>query len=267
MSNIQDAIDDINYNYKFPSLNKLIKLIESKYTFPKNEIIKTIKGDINTQLMQPHRKPKATGHITSLAINELMQLDIFDMQRYKHDNKEGDITYPYMLVLIDVFSRYAYVEPLQDKTQQIVLDTFKKLVNKVMAKQKPNKVLKTKQKSYSIHVILSDNEGSFQSNIFEKYLDDNNILLTPNAKQDHRALSIIDNFAKRIKTILTKTFLVSKNKRWLDKIDNIINIYNNTPHIALEGLTPSQALKPENDNKITQINLQKKKNKLKEHLT
>ena len=43
MSNIQDAIDDINYNYNFPSLNKLIKLIESKYTFPKDEIIKTIK--------------------------------------------------------------------------------------------------------------------------------------------------------------------------------------------------------------------------------
>ena len=182
MSNIQDAINDINYNYNFPSLNKLIKLIESKYTFPKDEIIKTVKGDINTQLMQPRIKPKATGHITSLAVNELMQLDIFDMQRYKHDNKEGDITYPYMLVLIDVFSRYAYVEPLQDKTQQIVLDTFKKLVNKVMAKQKPNKVLKTKQKSYSIHVILSDNEGSFQSNIFEKYLDDNNIVLSMNVK-------------------------------------------------------------------------------------
>ena len=37
MSNIQDAINDINYNYNFPSLNKLIKLIESKYTFSKDE--------------------------------------------------------------------------------------------------------------------------------------------------------------------------------------------------------------------------------------
>ena len=86
MSNIQDAINDINYNYNFPSLNKLIKLIESKYTFSKDEIIKTVKGNINTQLMQPRIKPKATGHITSLAVNELMQLDIFDMQRYKNDN-------------------------------------------------------------------------------------------------------------------------------------------------------------------------------------
>jgi hypothetical protein len=57
----------------------------------------------------------------------------------------------------------------------VVLDTFKKLVDKVMTEQKPNKILKEKTKSYSIHQILSDNEGSFQSNIFEKYLDDNKI--------------------------------------------------------------------------------------------
>ena len=82
--------------------------------------------------MQPRIKPKAIGHITSLAVNELMQLDIFDMGRYKEDNIDEGITYPYMLVLIDVFSRYSYAEPLQDKSQGVVLDTFKKLVDKVM---------------------------------------------------------------------------------------------------------------------------------------
>jgi hypothetical protein len=163
--------------------------------------------------MQPRIKPKATGHITSLAVNELMQLDIFDMQRYKEDNIEGNITYPYILVLIHVFSRFAYVLPLKDKSQGVVLDTFKRLVDKVMAEQKPNKVLKEKTKSYSIHQILSDNEGSFQSNIFEKYLDDNNMVLTMNAKQDHRTLGIIDSMARRIKTILTKTCLITKNHR------------------------------------------------------
>ena len=258
MSNIQDAINDINYNYNFPGLNKLIKLVQSKYIFSRDEIIKTVKGDINTQIMKPRKIPKATGHITSLAVNELMQLDIFDMGRYKEDNIDEGITYPYMLVLIDVFSRYAYALPLQDKSQDVVLDTFKKLVDKVMQKQTPNKKIKEKTKSHSIHLILSDNEGSFQSNIFEKYLDDNSMVLTPNAKQDHRALGIIDNFAKRIKTILTKTFLVSKNQRWVNKIQRIIDIYNNTPHIALDGLTPQQALNPQNFNKIVKINIRKK---------
>ena len=119
-------------------------------------------------------------------------------------------------------------------------------------------MLKQKTKSYSIHQILSDNEGSFQSNIFEKYLDDNSMVLTMNAKQDHRTLGIIDNCSKRIKTILTKTFLVSNDKRWLDQIQNIINIYNNTAHMSLDGLTPKQALKPENFHKVVRINMRKK---------
>ena len=127
-----------------------------------------------------------------------------------------------------------------------------------MAKQAPNKVLKGKTKSHSIHQILSDNEGSFQSNIFDKYLEDNNMILTMNAKQDHRVLGIIDNFAKRIKTILSKTFLVNKNKRWIDKIDNVVNIYNNTPHLAIDGLTPSQALKPAHFDKVVKLNIIKK---------
>ena len=83
------------------------------------------------------------------------------------------------------------------------------------------------------------------------------MVLTPNAKQDHRALGVIDSMARRIKTILTKTILVSKNQRWIDKIQNIINIYNNTAHMSLDGLTPAQALKPQNFNKIVRINMLK----------
>ena len=60
------------------------------------------------------------------------------------------------------------------------------------------------------------------------------------------------------KNNINKTFLVNRNHRWLDKIANIVHIYNNTPHISLDGLTPSQALKPQNFNKIVRINMLKK---------
>ena len=258
--NIKDAIDEINKNYNFPGLAKLIKLVQSKYPFSKDEIIKAVKGDVNTQLMIPRTPPKVQGHITSLAVNELMELDIFDMQKYKTNNIINKVIYPYMLVLIDVFSRFAYIEPLENKTAEAVLDTFKKLVNKVMSKQSPSKVLKEKTKSYSIHQIISDNEGSFQSNIMDKYLEDNNIILTMNAHKDHRVLGIIDNFAKRLKTILTKTFLFNKSTRWVDIIDNIINIYNKTPHDALDGLSPYQAMRPEHFNEVVKMNIDKMEN-------
>jgi len=91
------------------------------------------------------------------------------------------------------------------------------------------------------HLLFLVNKNVFDNIVFILRAK---LSIAPNAKQDHRALGIIDNLAKRIKTILTKTFLVNKNQRWIDKIQNIINIYNNTSHISLDGLTPTQALKP-----------------------
>ena len=257
---IKTAINEINKEYNFPGLNRLINLIQSKYDFSKEEIIKNIKTDSNTQLVAPRTVPKIGGHITSLAVNELMELDIFDLQRFKKTNITNKKIYPYMLVIIDVFSRYVYLEPLEDKTDIVVLDTFKKLFNKIMDKQKPFKQLKEKTKSYSIHQIISDNEGSFQSKIFEKFLDDNNIILTMNASNDHKVLGIIDNLSKRLKEILKKTFLLNKSTNWINHIDNIIKIYNNTKHSSLNGLTPEQAMKPEHFNIIQKINIDKMEN-------
>ena len=264
MSNINDAINEINKKHNFPSLNNLINLIQSKYPFSKNDIIKAVKSDVNTQIMQPRIKPnnKILGHITSLAPNERMEMDIFDKQRYKKNNIINKKIYSYMLVLIDVFSRFVYIEPLESKLQEPVLEAFKKLVHKVMSKQSPSKVLKEKTKSYAIHQLITDNEGSSQSNIVDKYLEDNNIILTMNAIHDHRVLGIIDNFAKRVKTILTKTFLINKSTRWLDIIDGIVDIYNKTSNAALDGLSPYQAMRPEHFNEVVKMNIDKMENNL-----
>ncbi len=253
MQDLKNAINEINKNNNFPSQAKLIKLVQ-ELGYPKDDIIKAIKTDVNTQLTTSRKQPKFMGHVIALAPFEKMQMDIFDFQKFKQSNKVGNITYPYMLVLIDIFSRFAYVEPLENKTANTVLNTFKKLVDKV---EKPTEVKKGKNKSDKIRIIISDNEGSFQSNIFEKFLDERNIVLSMNALNDHRVLGIIDNFAGRIKTILTKNFLFNKSTRWLDIIDNIINIYNNTEHTALNNLTPTQAKQPQHFEQVVKINLDK----------
>ncbi len=254
---INDAINEINTNYNYPGLNKLIKLVQSKYKFSKEDIIKNVKNNTNSQLVAPKLSDKSQGHITSLAPNELMQMDLFDLQRFRKSNIINNKTFLYIYVIIDVFSRYCYAIPLENKTDTVVLEAFEKLYNKIMEKQKPSKVLKEKTKSYSIHQIISDNEGSFNSNIFQDFLVEKNIILTINASNDHHVMGIIDNMALRLKNILKKTFLFNKTTRWVDIIDNIIKIYNNTPHSALNGLTPEQALLPENYITVQQINLNK----------
>ena len=165
-------------------------------------------------------------------------MDIFDLSRYadKNDN------YRYILVCIDVFSRRAYVEKLKDKTPEEVSRAFDEILKR--ARDKPRS-------------ILSDQEGSFLSKLFEAKLDSYKIPLNTNATGDHHALGIIDNFAKRIKAILTATFLKYNTTRWIDDIQRIVSHYNDTQHSALEHLTPNQAMNKENEARIENLNVVK----------
>jgi hypothetical protein len=76
-------------------------------------------------------------------------------------------------------------------------------------------------------------------------LDDNNCIHDTVPIGDHKALRIIDRWARTLKTILTKVFLENGNTRWSDELDTIVNKYDNTPHDTLEDHTPNEALKDE----------------------
>ena len=76
---------------------------------------------------------------------------------------------------------------------------------------------------------------------------------------DHHALGIIDNFSKRLNFIFSKKFKKHKNTRWINKLDGVIKIYNNTAHSSLGGLTPNEATKEEHIAKLVEINRVKRK--------
>ena len=66
--------------------------------------------------------------------------------------------------------------------------------------------------------------------------------------------------SQNTQTTLTKIFLVNKSTKWINIVDDIINIYNSKPHTALEGLSPYQAMRPEHFNEVVKINLDKMNN-------
>ena len=162
----------------------------------------------------------------------------FDLYRYRHFNRD----YKYLLVAVDVFSRRAFAQPLLNNDSNTVKEAFMKMTRT------------TKPRS-----IISDHEAAFLSNEFSNYLDKLQIPLNINALGDHHALGIIDNFAKRIKTILTAMFLKNDNTNWIKYIDNIIQHYNRSSHEALNGLSPNDATQEANKAKILEINVNKNK--------
>ena len=182
---------------------------------------------------------KQLGHITSFTYKQNAQMDIFDISKYSKTNKN----YKYLLVLIDVFTREVFLRPLKNKNIDDVIISL----NDIFSDYKP-------------HVISSDSDSTFLSKQIQDIFDEHNIYHdVVIARDDHRALGIIDRFALTIKTTLSKLFLRNDNTNWIDYIYKIVDKYNNTPHSSIANLTPKEATDPKYQADIGMINSYKAK--------
>ena len=239
--NTEAAIKALYEDNNYPGFHRLLKIVKlNAPTIPKEQVKTFYDKQTAKQLMAKKTKPDASGHIVAFVAHENWQLDIFDMQRYQKSN-DG---VKYMLVAVDVFSRKAFVEPMHAKDGVTCARALEDMVNRTGVKPRS---------------ILSDNESAFMTESFQLVLDKHRIALSQNVVGDHHALGIIDSFARRIKTILNTYFLTEQTTNWVDVIQQVIDRYNRTIHIALDGLSPNEATKKENHQKIQEINFEKSK--------
>ena len=66
-------------------------------------------------------------------------MDLIDIQQFKKHNRG----YAYIMVAIDVFSRFAFTQPLKNKTGEAINEAFKTMTMKVL----PCTFRQTKEKS------------------------------------------------------------------------------------------------------------------------
>jgi hypothetical protein len=111
---------------------------------------------------------------------------------------------------------------------------------------------------------MSDSDSAFRGDNrdedqnFQKILSNNNAVLEPVKLNDHHALGVIDIFAKNLKRVLSKEFLENKSTEWVSILPKIIEQYNNTPHTALDNITPNQAISdPKKREHVMHLNIVK----------
>ena len=231
---MEDFLTNLYIENNYPAKAKLLQL--AKQTRPEikaKDVNDFLDALMSYQLLKETKNRKShLGHIVAFRVNEIWQIDIYDLSRYDKSNKG----YNYMFSTVDVFSRFAYIVPLKNKD----IDSTTKALEEILSYNKS-----------SPDLIMSDNDSSFLGDKFQKLLVKYNIHHDANAIGDHNALGIVDNMAKRIKRILTAQFLHTQNKNWIDNIQNIIINYNISPHRSLDGLSPTDAMSEDKD--ITQF--------------
>lgn len=168
--------------------------------------------------------------VISLFVNQIYCSDLIDLQKLSRFNRGQK----WLCVVLDIFSRYLYGFPLPNKTAASVKKGFQDFFQK-------NKVKPL--------LLQTDFGNEYYGKEFREYLK------TMNIKHYSVYTKLKASVCERVNlTILKKLhryFTFAKTKNWIDVIQQLINAYNNEKHRSL-GMTPTQARKKENHEKVQQ---------------
>ena len=133
-------------------------------------------------------------------------VDLADMQLISKHNKG----IRYLLYVIDLFSKYAWVVPLRDKKGVSIVNAFQIIFKK--SNRKPNK-------------IWVDQGSAFYNNVFKKFLKGNGISMYSTFNEGKSVLA--ERFIRTLKNkIYNYMTAISKNV-YFDVLDDIVDEYNN----------------------------------------
>ena len=114
---------------------------------------------INEIYSKAPRKSYLTNKTDVYHIHDNWSLDILDLKDYAPENNRR---YRYVLVIIHNFSKFAWTVPLKNKNAETIRDSSENIL--ISSKRKPN-------------VIESDTGRDFYNNVFQDFLNKNNIKL------------------------------------------------------------------------------------------
>lgn len=162
-----------------------------------------------------HRFPRRIYNVRN--IDDFWEADLVDLRAIK-DYNDG---YVYILVVIDVLSKFAWVQPLRDKTAVTVAKAF-------------NVILSKKNSNGRSPVCLQTDKGKeFVGTAFQALLKKKNIQFRVARNPDIKA-AIVERFNRTLKERMWRYFTYSRQKRYIDVLQNIVSAYNNATHSSIK---------------------------------
>ena len=168
---------------------------------------KNIKIFINEIYSKPPRRNYATNKTDVYHIDDIWSLDILDLKDYGPEKNRG---YRYVLVVIDNFSKFGWTIPLKNKNAQSIKVSFENIV--ISSKRKPN-------------LIETDRGKEFYNNIFQDFLNKNNIKLY--SRNSSFGSVFAERFNRTIRDLLKKIVFEHGDAKWIDLLLIITKQYNN----------------------------------------
>ena len=158
----------------------------------------------------PRNRVNVTG------IDDQWQADLVDISSLARFNKG----YKSLLTCIDVFSKFAWVVPLKNKTGESLVKGFQSILDLGRSPEK----------------LQTDKGAEFLNRNFQSLLKENGIhFFTTNSELK---ASVVERFNRILKTRMWKYFTAKNNRIYIDILQDIVHGYNNSYHRSI-GRAPA----------------------------
>ena len=229
---------DANHPAAYGGVNRLFKYAKQLNKNIKLADVQTwLSSQFSYSLHKPARKFFSRNRIYVKYIDELWEADLIDFQNFSNTNDNNR----YILIIIDVFSKYLFAYPIKNKTSFEIASKFKQLF-KI---RKPAK-------------LRTDKGLEFQNKLLKNLCEKNGIRFFTTENLDIKC-SVAERVIGTIKRKLFRYFTKNGTRRYVDIIDKIVDGYNNSYHRSIK-MKPIDVI-PELESKVFE-NLYGTKNKL-----
>ena len=196
----------------FSGLENFYKSLKTKEDVTKKDVTNTLLKSEAYTLHKPVKKQFTRNKIIVFGIDDTWQADLVDMQKFSKENKG----FKYILTVIDVFSKYAWAEPLKSKQGEDICKAFQKIFN---SKRIPQK----------LHV---DQGTEFYNARFKSLLKAKNVRLY--STNSEVKACVVERFNRTLKERMWRMFTHFDNHVYYTNLAKLITSYNNTVHSSIK---------------------------------
>ena len=194
------------------------------------------KKQLARELLKPAPKKFARRPVFSPHVDSIWAADLADIHKYSSVNKD----YNFILVIVDVFSRYAWARPLKQKTAIEVSNALRSVFSTGVVCQR----------------MWTDRGREFYNKEVKRLFAQRGITLY-STHNEPKAM-IAERFIRTLRKKIETNFILTDSTVWYNALDTLIDEYNNQGHRYLHGMSPREARLPKNSNFVYKCQFEKK---------
>ena len=179
-------------------------------------------NNMANELHKPVRKKFLKRFVFVRHVDDIWGADLVELPTLSKKNSG----FRYILMVIDVFSKYGWSIPLKTKTGKEVANALRT----IFKENKPAKLWVDKGREF----YNKDVSTLLKKNDIEIYSTNND-----------EKCSVVERWNRTIKTQLWRYFSANGTQKYTDILQPLIDKYNSTKHRSI-GMTPTDARKPSN---------------------